>query len=124
LRAPVARAIARVALGAALRGLARSIGRHLREHGVEPCGAVGRVVPREAELRNAPHRARAAGDARREPPPHVAPRTPESRDPLLAKAIALAKPKPDAIQAVGEMETELAAARLALADMLACAARD
>lgn len=40
------------------------------------------------------------------------------------KAIALAKPRPDAIQAVGEMETELAAARLALADMLACAARD
>lgn len=43
------------------------------------------------------------------------------------KAVALAqarKPSPDIDRAIGEMETELAAARLALGDMLACAAAD
>lgn len=38
------------------------------------------------------------------------------------KAAAMAKTSPDAILSVGEMETELAAAHLALGDMLACIA--
>lgn len=36
------------------------------------------------------------------------------------KAVAMAKSSPDVIQSLGEMETELAAARYALADLLAC----